>query len=575
MLGLKYSEIIRRNTGLKKNTSDLPPFPITILSNIMVHYLKDILEVTLREHHLNPVLTFGDYDNIVQHSAQVKPGETCIICWEVGNIVDGLHFKIKNYTGDEIEYIYEKTTAEIAIVANNLKNTSVVLFNKFSASIFDSETNSVTPLQALANRLNDFCASILPSNIKYIDIEKVLALTGIHEASNWRDYYSSKTLYAVPFFKQYSLFISPILLSKAGKSKKALVFDCDNTLWNGILGEDGFAGINMSQHDKVGIVFAEVQSIAKSLAAKGVIIGICSKNNPEDVDEVLATHIDMILQEKEVVIKKVNWRNKSENLAAIAQELNIGLDSIVFIDDSPFEINLIKEELPSITTIQVPQNIYEYPAVMKKAASLFYQISYTAEDANKVKMYQQQQARVLEKDSHADIDTYLSSLQILLDIKINEPTLIPRIAQLTQKTNQFNLTTRRYSETDILKFFEKDLVLAVNVKDKYGDSGVTGLAIVLIEGDSAIIDTLLMSCRVLGRKIEFVIIDEMIKYLCEKNISEIRAHYIPSSKNSQVKDLYDKVGFSLCGEANNVKEYLLKLDQYKPSSISFIQVNYD
>jgi FkbH-like protein len=392
--------------------------------------------------------------------------------------------------------------------------------------------------------LNTYLQTQKPTSVQLFDLGRIFEAAGIPQLLNKRDYYSSKVLYTTLFFKYYSHLLLPFFRSVKGKSRKALIFDCDNTLWKGILGEDGISGISMTSLSKEGIPFAEVQSLAKSLAASGVIIGLCSKNNPEDVDQVIASHPDMVLKEEDIVIKKVNWNDKVSNLRSIATDLNIGIDSLVFVDDSDFEINLIRSELPEVKTFQVPKEIHKYPDLIREISNLFFQVSQTKEDLQKTKNYKEQILRNQELEAHGNIEDYLKSLQLELDIYLNSEDLIPRLAQMTQKTNQFNLTTKRLSEQDIANLIATGAkVYAFGVKDKFGDSGITGMAIIIQDGNRADFHSLLLSCRVLGRNLEFAFIYSLIRDMKEQGMEWVDGHFIRTPKNAQVENLYETLGF--------------------------------
>ena len=336
-------------------------------------------------------------------------------------------------------------------------------------------------------------------------------------------------------------------MSINGKIKKVLIFDCDNTLWRGVIGEDGFNDIEMSSETKNGIIFQEIQSIAISLSNKGVIIGLCSKNNSDDVDEVLSSHRDMILKDTHITIKKVNWSDKVSNLKEISKELNIGLDSFVFIDDSAFETNLIREQLPEVTVLEVPDKLHNYPIMLRNNLDLFYNSSNTFEDVNKVEMYKQQKHREDKKLEFSSLDDYLSSLRLKITVYKNDKSLIPRMAQMSQKTNQFNLTTIRYTETEIQKMvFSSDTdVYAFSVNDKYGSSGVTGLCILNISNQTVEINSFLISCRIIGRNIEYMLMDYIIQQMKDQGVKSLVAKFIRTMKNIQVSSFFDDCSFEL------------------------------
>ncbi len=561
---MKYLEIIEHNKELKK-TFKCKEYKISVLSNIMVHQLKDILEYNIRTSSINADVEFGDYDNIIQESQKFHESNCVLIFWEIANVLDGFEYKIDTFDEERIESIYQKTIAELTLVFNNLKDTSLVVMNLFSSFAFSSLEIGESNLDLLCKKLNIFLKENKPNHFKLININKTLCEVGLSNSIDFRYYESSKTLYKIDFYKQYAKIISPIILSANGKVKKALIFDCDNTLWKGILGEDGFEGIK---------IFKDIQYLAKSLAKQGVIIGLCSKNNPEDVDEVLINHPDMILRDEDIVIKMVNWNDKASNLIQIAEDLNIGLDSIVFVDDSDFEINLIKDKVPKITTIQVPKKSYEYINKIREIYSLFYNISKTKEDINKVKMYKEQSTRISSKTIFDDMEDYLCSLELEINLYIDDLSIIPRIAQMSQKTNQFNLTTKRYTESDINTFISSKeyMVFAIGVKDKFGDSGIAGLVILRLDATIAIIDTFLMSCRILGRNIEYKFFEQILYELRLKNIEKLKTTYIRTLKNDQVSDLYAKFGMKCLLESEEKKSYELLVNDFSEKKINYIKV---
>ena len=559
---MKYSEIIKLNNELEGaiNSTD---YKIAILSNIMVHQSKEICEYSLRIESVNSKVLLGEYDNIVQDSAKFQDANAIVIFWDTYNFIDGFQYKAESLSNLEFENIVEKVETEIDLVLNNLKDSSLVLINKFSSLIFDQFSLSNSRINKLVLRLNVYLEEKCSSNVKIIDIDKVVSRLSIKSSIDLRYYYSSKTLYSIDFYKKYFEYIKPIFLSTTGKIKKALIFDCDNTLWKGILGEDGFDNIR---------IYQEIQYLALHLAKKGVIIGICSKNNPNDVNEVLKSHPDMILRDENIVIKKINWNNKLLNLKSIAEDLNIGLDSLVFIDDSSFEVELIRRELPDIKVFQVPSREYEYGAMMRNISNLFYSPSKTEEDSAKTQMYKNQVKRIEGRVEAGNIEDYLASLDLSITVYVDDLSQVSRISQLTQKTNQFNLTTKRYSETEIKNFILNNdkLVLSIEVDDKYGVSGLTGLAILCKKISK--IDTLLLSCRVLGRNIEYKFMEVIVNMAKKHNIKFLNSEYIKTQKNQQVEGFYNRCGFNTIIKSDNIIQYQLKTDRYKNEKINYIRV---
>ena len=573
---LKYFEILKINTKSNNNMNS-SSYNISVLSNITINQIKEILEYVLRNENINADVRIGDYDNIVQDSIKCENSNVVIIFWELCNIIDGLQYKIELFDDEQFNAILKKIKSEIDLVLKNLNKTSIVLFNKFTSLQFSNSNIRKNNLEKLADQLNQYLEGKIQANVKLVALEKVIASVRVEKSLDLRYYYSSKALYTIEFFKTYTEYIKPFIMSANGKSKKALIFDCDNTLWKGILGEDGFDKIEMSPRTKDGSIFSEIQSIALSLNKQGILIGLCSKNNPKDIDEVINSHPDMKLREEHITINKSNWLDKITNFRQIAKELNIGLDSLVFIDDSSFEVNLIKEQLPEITVLQVPERLHEYPKMLRENTGLFYNFSLTEEDKKKIGMYKQYVEHENVKKRFTNIDDYLASLELKMTIYEDDETIISRMSQMSQKTNQFNLTTKRYTEADIRNFVISDdsKVFSFSISDKFGDSGITGLCIINFDkkNQTANIDTFLMSCRIIGRNIEYAFMEYLIDYLKYNKIENVTAKYISTHKNEQVKDFYDKCSFLLIKSNNGIRDYELFVDEYKPKKIKYIEVN--
>jgi FkbH-like protein len=282
----------------------------------------------------------------------------------------------------------------------------------------------------------------------------------------------------------------------------------------------------------------------------------------------------MILKDEDIVIKKVNWDDKASNIKAIAKELNIGLDSLVFVDDSDFEVNLIKKDLPMVEVLQVPKKEYEYNLLIRNAMNLFYNSSQTKEDLKKVTMYKAQAQRVNQEQTIGNIEEYLKSLKLEITTYIDDISSVARVSQMTQKTNQFNLTTKRYTQKDIEFFINNDhyTVLTIGVNDKFGDNGMVGLAILEYKNDVAYIDTLLMSCRVLGRNIEYRFMDIINDIVISKEFEKLSADYIKTLKNEQVADLYDRYGFKILEKNEESTSYGILTKNYKNKKLEYIRI---
>jgi len=557
MKEMKFSELIRANSELGKALIGKDAVKITVFANISVNQLKPILEYALRNETLNVTVEITDYDNILQESAGLDKNTIPVVFWELCNLSENFVYEVETFSDSSFSQFIEKTQNELSLLFDHLKTSGLVFFNRFSHSYYTRYNLKPGNYERFVDSLNDFLQKKAPENFLLIDLHKVFSSRSLDICFDIRNYYSTKTLYTIDFFKAYCSFIVPAILSTFSKTKKALILDCDNTLWKGIVGEDGWENIALSEKNKDGIFFKQVHFILKSLAKRGIILGICSKNNPQDVEEVFRKRPDMVLKYDDFVIKVLNWNDKASNLEAISKKLNIGIDSIVFVDDSLFEIKLVNDHLPMIKTLQVPEKIYEYPGLLLDHLSLFYTNTTTEEDLQRARMYMEESQRNELKSTYRNIDDYLASLDIEVVLANKEPEVIERVTQLTQKTNQFNLTTKRYLPGDVQNMYGSgDFdVFNLTVGDKYGSSGLTGICIVNYQSGYAEIDTFLLSCRILGRNIENCFLREVVMSIHKKGFRDIHASYKKTLKNAQVENFYDRNGFTLIYHDDSERKY--------------------
>ncbi len=575
MRGLKYTEILKANNLLKKQVEGSKPYNIRVLSNITCNQLGVTLAYHLMQQGINPVVSFGNYDNIVQDSFNQQDQQLVIVHYELLNVVGKTDCYVEDLSDEQIEDIASSLEGELGMILRNLSSLPCVLFDSFSASAISINPLRRNKFAELANRLNQYVAANKGTNTYLIDIHALYNKIGIDNALDFKLYNLSKTLYTINYWKEYTYLISPVVLKVTGKAKKAVIFDCDNTLWKGILGEDGFDGIDMAEHSKIGALYHQVQHMAVWLSKHGVLVGLCSKNNPEDVEEVIAHHPDMALKNENIVISQVNWNDKASNLKAIAETLNIGLDSLVFVDDSDFEINLIKEQLPQVLCVQVPQAVYDYPAQLAQIINTYFFFGDSKADLDKTNQYKQQAQRAQQKSKFADITDYLRSLEMEVTFGVDKADEVERVAQLTQKTNQLNVCTNRYTQAQMENIMtsKAQSYLSLSVKDKFGDSGLTGVAIVEYADGRGVINDFLMSCRVMGRNIEYAFVDYIVRFLKEHGCTTIVAQYIPTQKNKPVSDFFDRCGFKVVSEDEGTKNYSIEISEYNYQNVEYIKVN--
>jgi len=570
---VKFSEILKQNSLFREKMKDIKSYRIKILSNITCNQFAEVFSYILYTENINPLIKIGNYDNIIQESFFCNEDDLVFVHYELVNILGKHNIFVENFSEKEIELLINTIKSEIDTILSNLSSIPSVIFNTFSSEgIYSS---SILPLKCkkIAESLNAHLYSIQMSNLHILNINEIIYRIGINRSFDYRMYYLSKALYTIDFWKEYSNNAMPLILKNTGKTKKAVIFDCDNTLWKGILGEDGESGIDMSPQSKIGQIYNYVQKIAVWMSSKGIIVGLCSKNNKLDIDKIIRNHPEIVLKEDYLVISRINWNDKASNLREIAGELNIGLDSILFVDDSSFEINLIKEQLPMICTFQVPAAIHEYPKQLLDTINKYFYLSGLNADLDKTEQYKAQKIRTEEKNKFNSIDEYLSSIGLEISFKENDVSEIERISQLTQKTNQFNLTTKRYTEVQIESFMKDSSkkVYSFSVRDKFGDSGLTAVCIINFN-EIATVDTFLMSCRIMGRNIEKAIMDVIIKECDNRKFNRVSAKYLKTEKNTPVCKLYEEFGFTLLSDDNGNKTYELYTKNYNYNNINYIKI---
>jgi len=351
-----------------------------------------------------------------------------------------------------------------------------------------------------------------------------------------------------------------------GNTKKCLVLDCDNTLWGGVVGDDGIAGITLGSSAE-GELYARFQAAARQLGKQGIILALNSKNNRGNTDQVFSQHPDAILKTKDFSFQCVNWDPKHENLKTIAQHLNISCEHIVFVDDSDFECDMVRELLPEVAVVKLSGNPEEH-LLQLTSPGFFNSRVLTAEDYTRSEKYRAESERKVEKNKHTDISGYLHSLNIAVDVSFADEFTLPRVAQITQRTNQFNLTTERLSEQDVQRLYLDDYchILTVCVDDKFGSSGIVGCAIIDEKPDGSFhIRNLLLSCRVFSRGIETAIVGYIIRFAREKFASTVYGYFSETTKNQKFSGFYRENGFVADGHVNGETE----LNRYKLSELDF------
>lgn len=406
-------------------------------------------------------------------------------------------------------------------------------------------------------------------DVLVVDLARLVARIGSEHAVDDRGWHTSRAPMARALILALAAEYTKFVRAFTGRVRKCLVIDCDDTLWGGIVGEDGLAGIQLDL-TYPGSAYVAFQREILNLRQRGVLLAIVSKNNEADVLEVLREHPHMQIREKDLAAWRINWQDKPTNLIDLAAELNVGLDSLVFVDDSEFECDLVRARLPQVAVLHLGKEPATYATSLTEAA-FFDSLAFSDDDRARVEMYTADRERKTAEQSASSLEEYLASLDMAATIGPPGPTEIARVSQLTQKTNQFNLTTIRYTEGDIGRLMADPAteVHALRLRDRFSELGLVGVAIVRYEAHRAVVDTLLMSCRVLGRGVEDALLAHIAAAARSHGATTLVGSFRPTAKNGQVASFYPNRGFTPTN-GDNGTDWELEIAQRRPAAPAWI-----
>lgn len=450
-------------------------------------------------------------------------------------------------------------------------------------STIDFRENRIKSLSERKNRFewnNDwyqFAQGLIEtkSHVFLIDVADQIEDLGRKQFYSNKMWYLSSMPYSRDGLTAVAIEIDRVLRSAFTARKKIIALDLDNTLWGGVIGEDGVDGIELSDH-KEGQRYYDFQRQLFEMKSRGIVLAVNSKNNEEDAEFAIRNHPAMLLRDNDFVTKKINWENKAVNLKAMESELNLAEDGFIFIDDNPVERETVKGECQEMLVPDVPADTSE---LLGFAEDIWFDycrpLRVLGEDQKKTQMYQNEAKRKREMSESLNLDDYIEKLEMVVDIHRMRDSERERVVQLINKTNQFNVTTKRYAQAEIEEIAAEDhnTIYVVYSSDKYGDSGL--ISVIILKGlrSQVTIDTFLMSCRVMGRKLEDVIINELVTRVSG---NKIIGEYIPTSKNVPVKDLYDRLGFTLIYDHDGHRTYELNTKGYqKKNYTSYKEIRFE
>ena len=381
-------------------------------------------------------------------------------------------------------------------------------------------------------------------NVTILDMDNLASTVGKEKWFDYSAYCLSKAGFCLDYIGQVSELVVKQIKALMGKTKKCLVLDLDNTLWGGVVSEEGYNGIEINQYNAVGESYYFFQQYILELKNRGVILAVCSKNDEEIAKEPFIHNKDMVLRLEDISCFVANWNDKVSNIRTIAQTLNIGIDSMVFFDDNPAERELVRQFLPEVCVIDVPEDSADYAKALS-SASPFEWVQITKEDVERTQSYYQNQKRIEMEQNSVDYDSYLKALNMQGEVKRLCEADVSRFTQLINKSNQFNLRTQRYTQQTIEEFMtdNEKVCLSIKLQDRFGDYGLISCIVLAKKENFCFIDTWVMSCRVLKRGIEDLAIQNIVKAAKTMGCTKIIGEYIPTKKNDMVKGLYTQLGF--------------------------------
>lgn len=577
----ELSDVISLNNLRKKNPyfskllskEKTNKIKIAILSGYTTFPMEEMVNHFLNLEFFEVIMLVGDYDNYVN---EILDPES-----QLNNFTPDVTILLPSLErckyGGQINDPLESVEKEVTYQAKEILSLCETLFQKHKTNIIlgnfplpklhgigPLRTKLPTSLWNFRKNVNLQIARRSPFYIHICDIEFITCCFGLNRSLNERKWLEIKQPFDSKVILKIAKEISLIVIKLFREQKKVLVVDADNTLWGGVAGDEDIETLELGNSSSRGEGFKNFQHYLLSLKSRGILLALCSKNDHKTVENVLSKHPEMLLKIEDFSSLKVNWNPKSDNLIDIADELNLGLSSFVFIDDNPAEIELVKQQCKDVTSICIgsdPSNFIE----LIDAERIFETLSLTEEDLKRNSLYISEKNRKVFRSTVNSYDQYLASLKMTGTISQFTKHDAPRITQLINKSNQFNLTTIRRSHSDVIQISEdKDYyAFTFRLEDKFGDHGLISVTILKVEKSSLIIDTWLMSCRVLKRQLEEEVMNE-IQFIANKlGIKKIIGNYSATKKNSLVKDLLAKMGMKDSKHTKRSVQYLMYTDNFK------------
>lgn len=506
---------------------------------VLIHVLSNVNLAPLVPRITGHEVTLGDYGDVLR---TLTDPNTDFVAEVLMVLLDGDELMDSGDLSAEIPTVvdnFAKSHPEMMVI------TSTICPSPSTSSTYEiSQTKDGRSAQGRAYESAIVEVATANANVIIFDVKLVFDKYGREKLTSSTFWYAGRIPYTTLWFEECGRHVAGLLDAYAGRTRKVLVCDLDGTLWGGILGEDGPSGIALGE-DGVGKCYRDLQRQIKTLLENGVLLALISKNNRTEVNDVFTGHPMMILQPEDFVATRVGWGDKVSSLMAIAEDLSLGLDSFVFLDDNPVERAMISENLPAVAVPDFPTRpelLLEW-FVDEVAFPYFPRVRVLDSDRNKTAQYQARNERISEAESVVDLDAFIERLEIQLDIRTDDEFSVERAAQMTQKTNQFNLTTKRCTPDQIKAWMDSNdhAVFTLAYQDRFGDEGIVGLAVIALS--TADIPVFLLSCRIIGRKVERSLLRCIEEFAVQNDLTEIKCLFVPTEKNSVSAEFLNENGW--------------------------------
>ncbi len=565
-----------------KKTARSQILKIALIGGSTLFPLSDFVEHLLTLTVGKVEMLIGEYDN---YRSEIYDEASVLYKFQPNFVIILPDEKSCKYTGrltDADDLMTAETNRvssdllQMCSVAREKSAAEIILCNYIPPAHFDLGTYQSKSLASDWNFKKSVNLNLgikAPNYVHICDLEFLAYRLGGLAAKDDKAWFETKQAYSPTLQVALAKEISHLINSLKTTPKKVLALDLDNTLWGGVIGDDGMEGIEIGDTSPRGEAFKAFQTYIQTLTERGILLGVCSKNDYENAIEPFRKHPEMVLRETDFVSFKANWQPKAQNLVEMADELNLGLDSFVFVDDNPAEIEIVRQFAPQVTTILLEPDPSVYVRQLQESR-LFERFTITAEDAKRTEQYKKEAVRQSLLTASVDMNSYLESLEMVGTFAELNRLDLPRTAQLINKSNQFNLTTKRRSESELETLLNDPRCCGFTMRlaDRFGDHGLISVVICrLVENETLEIDTWLMSCRVLKRQVEEEVLNEIVRLALKKSCVKIRGFYFPTAKNGMVSRLYPRLNFKIIAENEERSEYELLTESFTPIS-SFINV---